>query len=134
MVIGAVPGVEDTMEGRRVALLCHPQLLGESLEHTLRKAGDITLLGPWALEEQALAHLSDCMADMVLIVEAEDMPQEAALITAQILQRFPALPIIRVTLEENEVRCYSTQILPARSTDLIDLIHNLPAAGHSSEI
>jgi hypothetical protein len=122
------------MERRRVALLCAQQLLGESLEHTLRKAGDITLLGPWALDEQVLFHLSGSAADIVLIVEAEDMPHEAVMITAEILERFPALPIIRVTLEQNVVRCYSTQTLPARSVDLIDLIHSLPVVNPSSDI
>jgi DNA-binding NarL/FixJ family response regulator len=121
------------MERRRVALLCAQQLLGESLEHTLRKAGDVELLGPWALDEQALSHFSSGSADMVVIVEAEDMPQEAAQITAQILERFPSLPIIRVTLEQNVVRFYSTQVLPARSSDLIDLIHSLPVAGQSGD-
>jgi hypothetical protein len=115
------------MKSRRVALLCAQELLGESLEHTLRKAADITLLGPWSLDEQALSYLSTC-ADMVIIVEAEDMPHEAVTIIAEILEHFPALPIIRVTLEQNVVRCYSTQILPASSSELIDLIYSLPVA------
>lgn len=122
------------MESRRVALLCAQQLLGESLEYTLREAGDITLLGPWSLDESALSYLSGGAADMVLIVEAGDMPNDALMITAKILERFPALPVIRVTLKQNEVRCYSTQILPARSTDLIDLIHSLPAVNQTREI
>lgn len=114
------------MGKRRVALLCAQQLLGESLEHTLRKVSDITLLGPWALEVGVLSRLAEDAADIVVIVEAEDTPHQAATITAQILEMYPDLPIVRVTLEQNVVHYYSSQTLPARSSDLIDLIHNLP--------
>lgn len=118
------------MEKRRVALLCAKQLLGESLERLLKSSEEITLLGPWALGSRSLSRLAAAPADIVLIVEPESGTEEASRVTTQILERFPDLPIIRVTLEKNIVRCYSSQTLPARSSDLIDLIRKLPSAGN----
>jgi hypothetical protein len=113
------------MEKRRVALLCTRQLLGESLEHLLKNNEDIALLGPWALDSRSLSHLVNEPVDIVLIVEPEGGAVYSSKITAQILDRFPDISIIRVTLENNTVRCYSSQTLPARSSDLIDLIRKL---------
>ena len=118
------------MEKRRVALLCAKQLLGESLEHLLKSSDEITLLGPWALGSRSLSHLAAMPVDVVMVVEPESGTEEASKITTQILDRFPDLPVIRVTLEKNIVRCYSSQTLPARSSDLIDLIRKLPSAGN----
>lgn len=120
------------MDRRRVALLCAKQLLGESLEHLLKSSEEITLLGPWALESRSLSRLATVPVDIVMIVEPECGTEETTKITAQILDRFPDLPIIRVTLEKNIVRCYSSQTLPARSSDLIDLIRKLPTGGYTS--
>jgi hypothetical protein len=46
-------------------------------------------------------------------------------LTAQLLDACPNLSIVRVALARRDLRIYSSQSIPARSTDLIDLIHHL---------
>jgi hypothetical protein len=51
-----------------------------------------------------------------------------ASLTAQVLEIYPNLPIIRLELEHNVFRIYTSQTLPARTADLVEAIRHLPAA------
>ena len=115
------------MKKRRVVLLSEQDLLGESLEHVLGKAKDVELLGSWTLDDRVLPRLSQDTPDILIIAEEEPPGENVTRLTAQILEAYPNLPIIRVTLARNEMRIYTSQTLPARSADLIDLIRHLPA-------
>lgn len=121
------------MAKKRVAMLCAGELLGESLEHLLKNVADISVIGPWALDDRAISHLSEMQADIVLIVEPESEAEFASQVTGQILERFPGLPVIRVTTENNIVRVYNSRILPARSEELIDLIRDLPVFNETAD-
>src|SRR3990170_9072897 len=115
------------MKKRRVVLLSEQDLLGESLEHVLGKAKDVDLLGSWTLDDRVLARLSQDTPDILMIAEEDPPGENVARLTAQILEAYPDLPIIRVTLARNELRIYTSQTTPARSADLIDLIRHLPS-------
>ena len=120
------------MEKRRVLLLCAQPLLGEGLETILRKLEDVELIGPWAPTAQVLAHLSSQTPDVVLVA-AEAEHEEMAALTTQILKQFPDLPIVQIGLQENAVRLYTSQTLPARSADLIEAIRSLPIRQHQEK-
>jgi DNA-binding NarL/FixJ family response regulator len=111
---------------RRVALLSDRHLLGESLEHTLRHFEDVEVIGAWALDEQVLSLLSAQTIDLLLIAEREPPGEEITFLTGQILETYPNLPVIRVTLDQNVLRIYTSQTLPARTAQLIDVIRHLP--------
>ena len=113
------------MRRRRVALFCARQLLCESLQHTLESDPEIELQGPWAVDDQALERLSPPLPDVVLIAEPLEKAEKVVGVTARILESFPELPVIRVTLENNLMRFYSAQTVPASSNDLITLIHTV---------
>lgn len=115
------------MNKRRIVLLSEQDLLGESLEHTLNTAQDVDLIGSWTLDNRVLTRLSKDTPDILMIAEEEPPSEKVVRLTAQILEAFPNLPIIQVTLARNELRIYTSQTLPARSVDLIDLIRHLPA-------
>jgi DNA-binding NarL/FixJ family response regulator len=117
------------MRKRRVLLLCAQQLLGESLEHTLRQVEDLEVAGPWTIEEGVLNCLSGEQPDLVIITDEDIAPEKLSRLTAQILEQYPDLPVFRVTLERNLMQVYSSHTMPARSADLIDLIHRLPVRG-----
>jgi len=112
------------MRKRRVALLCARQLLCESLQHTLGSDPTIEVLGPWAIDDHATARITHSSPDMVLIAESLKRTERVAKVTARILANFPDLPMIRVTLENNLIRFYSAQTMPASSDDLMTLIHS----------
>ena len=112
------------MRKRRVALLCARQLLCESLQHTLGSDPTIEVLGPWAIDDHATARITQSSPDMVLIAESLKRTEQVAKVTARILANFPDLPMIRVTLENNLMRFYSAQTMPASSDDLMTLIHS----------
>ncbi len=108
-------------------LVSSKHLFSEGLEEILRKVGDVELLGP--LEpalETLLAQLPELRPDAVLLVDEGDDGVRLTHLTAAILRQFPALPVISAGLDQNTFRIYSTHTLPARSSDLVDAILNLP--------
>lgn len=115
------------MKKQLIALFCSEDLLGEGLEHLLSQLVDVEILGPWSLDKGAITHLQAEHPDMVVI--AGDSPGDdptsspsAAMLTAQLLEIYTGMPVVQVMLEENQVRVYNSQTIPARSADLIDII------------
>jgi len=114
------------MAKHRVLLICSPHLFGESIERILRSEVDVEVIGPWPLGPRVCRRIIKVTPDVVLIV-AEDSQSEASVnLTSAIMEAYPELPIIRAGLTENVVRVHSTHILPARGTDLIETIRDLP--------
>lgn len=120
------------MSKHRVLLACSEHLFGESVETILRAEGDMELIGPWSFGDEICQRIPGASPNVVLIVDVDSQSEAGANLAAAIMEKFPSLPIIRMGLTENMVRVYSTNILPARRTDLIETIRNLPAAGISS--
>ncbi|MEO8355116.1 MAG: hypothetical protein ABI621_04315 [Chloroflexota bacterium] len=118
------------MPKRRVLLVCSQHLFGESMETVLRAEADVELIGPWDLGGEACSRITEASPDVVLIVDDDSQSEAGADLTSAIMEAHPQLPIIRARLTENVVRVHSTHILPARGTDLIETIRNLPEAGN----
>ena len=114
------------MGKRRVALVCNKHLLGESLEHILGNLEDVELIGAWTCDAQLLPHLSNQPIDLLLIADEEPPSDQTTHLTVQILEAYPDLPVIRVTLGQNVLRIYTSHTLPARSADLVEAIRRLP--------
>ncbi len=122
------------MDKRRVLLLCSQSLLGEGLERILGGLEDVELIGPWVLESQVLSRLFEAVPDIVVVAEGErEDAGSVTSLTAQILESYPDLPVVRIGLEQNAVRVYTSRTLPARSVDLIEAIRNLPVQPHKGE-
>jgi hypothetical protein len=113
------------MQRIRVVLLCSRHLLGESLEHILRNASELELVGAWDFEDWVFSRLAERLPDLLIITEDEPPDERTALFTAKILDGFPDLPIIRVALAQNILRIYTSRMLPARRADFMDVIHLL---------
>jgi hypothetical protein len=113
------------MEKLRVFMLCEKHLLGESLEHILLQSSDVDLQGCEGLDERVLPQLVANPPDLLVIADEGLSGDQASWLTTRILELLPSLPVLRVTLERNELRIYTSQSLPARSADLIDLFHRL---------
>jgi DNA-binding NarL/FixJ family response regulator len=122
------------VEKRRVLLLWVQPLLGEGLEHILRGLEDVKLIGPWVMDSQVLSRLSEAAPDIVLVAEGAGREGESVTsLFAQLLERYPDLPVVRISLEQNAVRVYTSRTLPARSADLIEAIRSLPVQPHPGE-
>ncbi|MEW5870639.1 MAG: hypothetical protein AB1894_15305 [Chloroflexota bacterium] len=120
------------MKKHHVALFYSQSLLGEGLQHLLSKLLDMNILGPWLIDESALQHINTQLPDIILIAvesigEHDSHLYGAALLTAQILEKHVGLPVVQVLLEQNQVRIYNSQTIPARGADLIEAIRNLGA-------
>jgi DNA-binding NarL/FixJ family response regulator len=123
------------MPSHRVMLICSRHLFGESMETILRAADGVELIGPWDMNEDVCARIGEVQPDVVVVVADEDIRgEESTRLTAAIIEQYPELPVIRANLSENVVRIFSTHILPARGTDLLETIRNLPivSVGKSS--
>ncbi len=115
------------MPKHRVLLICSQHLFGETLEAILRRVENMELLGPMQLlQENINARLLDLRPDAVIVVDDADSRMSASYLTASILQQFPNLPVIRAGLEQNIFRVFFAHTFPARSSDLVDAILNLP--------
>ncbi|MCK6584347.1 MAG: hypothetical protein L6Q49_14720 [Anaerolineales bacterium] len=123
------------MSKHRVLLVRSGHLFGESVERILRAETDVELVGPWGLGEEICSRITEASPDVVLIVDDASQSEASATLTSAIMEAHPKLPIIRAGLTENVVRVHSTHILPARGTDLIETIRNLPSVsvGKSSD-
>jgi len=106
--------------------VCVHPLLGEGLEAILGGLTDVELVGPLTPEVQWQDQLPRDAPDVVFIAGDDREMHDAAPLTTQILDRYPDVPVIRVGLEQNAVRLYTSRTLPARSADLIGVIRNLP--------
>lgn len=114
------------METRRVLLLSVQPLLSESLATVLHQIEEIELLGPLAIGDNTVHVLAQETPDIVLIAEREDQHEEAIHLAGQILEMYPELPVLQVGLNQNLIRIYNSQILPAHSAHLINLISEQP--------
>lgn len=113
------------MQKWQVLIICEQPLLGESLEHLLSNLEEVELVGCWALDDQILERLSGQELDLLIFAE-EDLPSgQVTQLTARLLETCPHISIARVALERKDLRIFSSQSVPARSTELVDLIHHL---------
>lgn len=112
----------------RVALIGEEILLGEGLHNLLGRQNDVDLVGSWKLLPEAVEMIPKVAPDVVLIAESQGGDETAATLTNDIIERFPELPVIRIGLSQDVVRVYTMRVSPARSADLIEVIHNLPFA------
>ncbi len=118
----------------RVLLLCVQSLLGESLEKILSQEKSVELIGPWDLDAPVLDQLSRNAPDVVIVAEAEGESEKVASLTAQILDHYPGVSVIRVGLEQDTVRVYTSRAVLARVVDLMEAIRNLSIHQHKDGV
>jgi DNA-binding NarL/FixJ family response regulator len=111
---------------RRVLLVGTQPLLCEGLETILGQLADVELIGALTPEAGWLDRLPDLTPDVVIIAEDGGDVHRTAALTTLILERFPDVPVLRIGLEKDAVRLYTTRTLPARSADLIEAIRRVP--------
>ena len=121
------------MKKQRVLLVCSRHLFGESMETVLRAAEDVELIGPWELGGEVCQRITEAGLDVVLIVDDDSQREMGAELTSAIMEAHPNLPIIRAGLNENIFRVFSTHSHPARGTDLLETIRNLPEIKNPSD-
>ena len=117
------------MEKKRVLLISQPNLLSESLEHTLSTLEDVQLTCLWPVDEQVWAHIAAQPPDLVLIADVEPTSQQLSTLTSSLLEAHPNLPIFRIKLDANTLLIFTSQAIPARTADLVEAIRKIPVAG-----
>lgn len=113
------------MQKRRVVLLSDQNLLGEILEEFLRDSDEVEFLGTWGLDDLDYARLAEISPGVLVIADEAPPSSRVNLHLAAIQSGYPDIPIIRVTLEQNDLRVYTSQSKPARRAELIGLIRQL---------
>jgi DNA-binding NarL/FixJ family response regulator len=116
----------------RVVLLYDQRLLGESLEHLLNALADVEVVAAWEVNATNLPRIQSGQGDVLLMAEEEPSGEKSRLLTAQILDTFPNLPLIRLKLEQGVFQIYTSQTFPASSADLIEAIRSLFSASSST--
>lgn len=114
------------MEKRRVLLLRSQHLLGESLERILDGLEDVQVVGVRPLDMSAATPLPENPPDLLLIADEEPSGELVTTLTVRYLEAFPNLPIVRVKLDRSILQLYTSQTLPARVTDLVEIIRHIP--------
>lgn len=109
----------------RLVLICEPHLLGEGLEKILTSLSDIEFVGSWPIDNRILSRLSQQPLDILLIGDDKSRNEQITRLTAKILEKFPDLSIIRVSMQNNTLQVYSSQRMPARMASLLEVIRNV---------
>lgn len=113
------------MSRKRFLLFSAQSLLGEIIEQTLAQVEGLELAGHWPIDEQILEILACTPTDLVVITDEGISHEQLSRLTAQILDRFPDLPVLHMTLKSNQVQIFCSHRLPAWRTDLIEVIQGL---------
>lgn len=111
---------------RRVLLFSTQRLFGESVEQTLSQVEGLEICGHWPLDDLVMERLTAGLPDCVIFIDDSSVEDLLFNLTAQILDHYPDLPVFRVTLERSHMQIFNSQLVPARSAELIDLIQHLP--------
>lgn len=98
------------------------------MERILRGAVDVHLVGPVDMEDDIHRHIAAAGPHVVVIADEDISSPKAASLTASLVEQYPAVSVIRVGLNENIFRVFSTHTLPARVADLLDTIRTLPGS------
>lgn len=114
------------MPKHRVLFLRAPSLLAEGIERLLRHMEGVEFVGPWDLDAQVAARLSEANPDIIVLAEEGASAAETGFLISEILEQHPDLPIVRVGMEQHSICLYTSRALPARTTELVELIRNLP--------
>jgi len=113
------------MKKQQVLILwCHP-LLRDILKNILSQREDIILIGLWKLTPQVIPRLVALSPDIVLIAASDTDCDQVDDLMAQILFHYPNLPLLHIGLEKDTICLYTAHTRPARSAELINLIHEL---------
>lgn len=114
------------MSNRRVLLFSAQRLFGESIEKALSQVEDLEIAGHWNIDAQVLEHVAGSHPDIVFFACESGSLDVTSQLTTLVLERYPELSVFWVTLDRDQVQVFNSQVVPARSADLIDLIHRLP--------
>jgi hypothetical protein len=109
----------------RLILVCEPHLLGEGLERILTSLSGIDFIGSWPIDSGIPSRLSQQRPDILLIGDDERRSESVTRLIAQILEMFPELSIIRVSMQNNTLQVYSSQRMPARTASLLEVIRKV---------
>jgi hypothetical protein len=113
------------MYKRQVVLVCERHLWGESLEHILAHASDVELIGCWDFDEPVVSRLKMHTPD-ILVIASDELPSEhTTCLTAEVMEALPELTILHATPSRNVLRIYTSHTLPARQSELMNVIRNL---------
>lgn len=113
------------MSKLRLILLSTPRLLGEGLEYLLSGLEEVEYqVLPLDLEA---AHSSFQVfnPDLLLVVENAGCSDEAASFVGCLLENYPGLPVLRVSLEHKDLRLFTSRSLPASRQKLVEAIQSL---------
>lgn len=117
---------------RRVVLISDPILFSEGLQILLNNMEDVKLLGPWEPVPGTLQYIAEEDPDVVMLVEGGPRSKAANGMITAILESYPSLPLIHLTLLENRLQVYTTYACPARKADLLEIIRQLPSNQRSA--
>ena len=109
----------------RLVIACEPHLLGEGLEKILFSLSGIDFIGSWPIDDHILSRLSQQPSEILLICDDDKRSEQIRRLTAQILESFPELAIIRVSTHNNTLQVYSSQRMPARTASLLEVIRKV---------
>jgi hypothetical protein len=122
------------MQKRRVALLSDQNLLGEILEDILVNSDEVEFIGSWGLDDLNMASFAKLSPGLLVIADEVPPSSRVSDHLAEIQTVYPDIPIIRVTLDQNDLRIYTSQSKPARRAELIDLIRQLPGESQADVV
>ncbi len=115
---------------RRILILSDQRLFAEGLRDLLKPRIELEIVGIKAFSQAALAHLKELAPDIVLLADSGDLPP----LIATLLDARPGVPVVRLTLRDNEIRIYNVRCLtPQRGEDLAELLRSLPIPGSPSD-
>lgn len=102
----------------RTVLCCRTSVWGDGIRHLLEKEADFELLATIPFEEDALARVAALRPD-IIFVAGEEMEQESCAWVGRLIDMFPDVPIVLLSITRSDVQVIQTRKLPLRWDGLL---------------
>ncbi len=116
----------EHMESHQVLLICLQPLLSEGLQRIFQSLADVELIQPPSTDLQGVERVLSLGQPDVVVIAGEQEDEQSEHMISMLLNRYEAVPVIWVGLEDSRLHVYSSRILPANSARLLDIIRRIP--------
>jgi hypothetical protein len=115
------------MNQHRVLLICQLPLLCEGVQHLIQGMDDVQLVTLDCVDPGLIESCLQDFAPATVLIATERADAVATRLIPDVLNHWPDISIIWIGLEENSLRVYTSQILPANSQQLTHAIRRMGA-------
>ncbi len=113
---------------RRVLIVTDQRLFAEGIRSLLEANGRLEILGVEKYCPSTPQQIRNLAPDIIVLSDADPLP---SLHLAAILDAVPGVPVVRLTLGDNEIHVYDGhRVVPQQADELVEILNSL-VSSHS---